>query len=210
MFSIITTYLYQHKKLTLPGIGSFELVPKPAAAGFDTITAPGWDIIFSENKSATSAENPDSFYILLGSKESLSTENARQQFEEFARNIKVKLNDNETINWEDVGILEKPDHRISFTPQKPTASVFSDVSAKKVIREHADHQLLVGERETTKIAALEQLQREASANRGKTITWIVLAAIGVFAVIFFLKNGCVSGNQQQADIQKPSPTYKLK
>ncbi|AHF17414.1 hypothetical protein [Niabella soli] len=210
MFSILTTYLYQHKKLALPGIGNFELQPQSASTSFDTVAAPGWNIVFSENKSATAADNPDSFYDLLGLKESLSRANAQQQFEEFARNMVVKLNDNETIDWEDVGLLQKPDHHISFTPKAPTTSLFSNVAAQRVIREHADHQLLVGEKETTKNAALEEMLWEERSNRRKTITWVIVAAVAVIAALFFLKNGCASGNQQQVTIQKPASTYNLK
>ncbi|MBO9619529.1 MAG: hypothetical protein J7539_10885 [Niabella sp.] len=210
MFSILTTYLYQHKKLALPGIGNFELQPKSASVSFDTVAAPGWDIIFSENKSVTAADNPDSFYELLGAKESLSGANAQQQFEEFARNLVVKLNDNERIDWEDVGVFEKPDYHIHFTPKTPATSLFNNVTAQRVIREHADHQLLVGEKETTKNAALEQMLWEERSNKRKTITWIIVGAVAVIAAVFFLKNGCAAGNQQPVAAQKPAATYKLK
>ncbi|MBZ4188323.1 hypothetical protein [Niabella beijingensis] len=214
MFSILSAYLYQEKKISIPGIGRFELAPKNAAAGFDAVEAPAWEIRFTEDKAATASENPDSFYTLLAAKEAISNEEARQQFEEFARNTQVKLNDQETVVWEDVGILEKPDFRVVFTPQTVTLSPFSGITAQRVIREHASHQVLRGENETSSEAIREEmLAAGEKRSTGLKIAWIVLAATAVIAALFFLKNGCSlqsAANQQKATIQKPADTYELK
>ncbi|MGJ7033522.1 hypothetical protein [Niabella hirudinis] len=213
MFPILSAYLYQEKKITLPGIGRFELIPVNASTGFQTVEAPGWEIRFTENKAVESSENPEGLFALLGSKEAISRDESRQQFEEFARNILVKLNDQETVEWENVGILEKPDTRIAFTPKAIPLSPFTGIAAQKVLRDHAHHPVLVGEKETSLGAAREQLQeRSAKKSNSKKITWIVLAAIIIVGAVFFLRNGCSlqsAGNQQQAPVQKAGPTYKL-
>ncbi|SDD96195.1 hypothetical protein [Niabella drilacis] len=212
MFPILSAYLYQEKKITIPGIGRFELIPVNAATGFETVEAPGWEIRFTENQAAESNENPEGLFTLLGSKEAISRDESRIQFEEFARNILVKLNDQEIIEWENVGVLEKPDALIVFTPRALPLSPFTGIAAQKVLREHAAHPVLIGEKETSLGAAKEQLQElQTGKNKSKKTTWIVLAAVIVIATLFFLKNGCSlqsAANQQQVPVQKPEPTYK--
>ncbi|WP_300598592.1 hypothetical protein [Niabella sp.] len=212
MFPLLSAYLYQEKKLTVPGIGLFELIPVHAATGFETVEAPGWEIRFTENKAAASNQNPDAFYEALAAKEAISKVEALEQFEEFARNVLVRLNDQETVNWEDVGTLEKPDFRIAFTPKAVTLSPFTGIAAQKVVREHTNLQVLIGEKETSTEAIKEAQQKEqAGKTRSRNITWIVLAAAVAIAAAFLLKNGCSlqsSGNQQKASIQKNEATYQ--
>ncbi|MCD2423407.1 hypothetical protein LQ567_11590 [Niabella pedocola] len=212
MFPLLSAYLYQEKKLTVPGIGLFQLIPVHAATGFETVEAPGWEIRFTENREASSNENPDALYAFLAGKEQMSTVEALEQFEEFARNVLVRLNDQETVVWEDVGTLEKPDFRIAFIPQAVTLSPFTGIAAQKVIREHANVPLRVGEKETSSEAIKEAQQKEqAEQSRSRKITWMVLAAAVVIAAAFLLKNGCSlqsAGNQQKASIQKTEATYQ--
>ncbi|MCF3111573.1 hypothetical protein LL912_22495 [Niabella sp. CC-SYL272] len=214
MFPLLSAYLYQKKKITIPGIGLFELHPVHASTGFDTVDAPGWEIRFTENRNATSSENPDVLYESLAAKEGIRKIEALEQFEEFARNILVRLNDQETVLWEEVGSLEKPDFRIAFTPQAITLSPFTGITAQKVIREHANLQLRVGEKETSAEAIREEQQKElAEKNRSRKITWIVLAAVVAIAAAFLLRNGCStqsSGNRQKVSIQKTPSTYQQK
>lgn len=212
MFPLLSAYLYQEKKLTVPGIGHFQLIPVHAATGFETVEAPGWEIRFIENKEAASSENPDALYEFLAAKEGISKVEALEQFEEFARNVLVRLNDQETVAWDDVGTLEKPDFRIAFTPPAATLSPFTGITAQKVIREHANVSLRVGEKETSSVAIKEEQQRaQAEKSRSRKITWIILAAAVVIAAAFLLKNGCSlqsAGNQQKASIQKTEATYQ--
>lgn len=213
MFSLLTAYLYQHKKIVFPGIGSFNLEPVNAAANFENVHAPGWSVAFTENKNAVAADNPDDFYQYLSARETISLGDSKQQFEEFSRNLLVKLNDNEVIEWDEIGSLEKPDHRIVFSP-KNAQPLFNGVNAQKIVRENADHQLLIGEKETSKSAVQAQWpEEEESSGKYKKIMWIVLATVIIIGAVFFLKNGCSvgsSGNKEKAVIQQPSDTYKIK
>lgn len=215
MFPLLAAYLYQYKKLTLPGIGQFEVVPKNAAASYDRIEAPGWIIHFNENKTAAATENPGGLYHFLSTEEALSEEDAREQFEEFARNMLIKLNDNETVQWEDVGILEKPDERIAFTPAANAGLLFTGINAQKVNRDHSvmNHPVLVGDKETSAGEMRAHYLPETTAGKNNKTVWILLAIVVVAAAAFFLKNGCSvqsAGNQQKAGVQKSSETYKLK
>lgn len=214
MFPLLSAYFYQEKKITIPGIGRFDLNPVNASTGFDTVEAPGWEIRFTENKAAESSENPAGFYDLLGSKEAISREEAQQQFEEFARNVLVKLNDQETVEWENVGILEKPDARIVFTSRAIPLSPFTGIAAQKVVREHASQPVPAKETEAAAAAAAEPFPEvDGQKSNTQKITWIVLAAVALMAAFFFLKNGCSlqsAGNQQAAPVQKPAATYEQK
>ncbi|WP_018627937.1 hypothetical protein [Niabella aurantiaca] len=214
MYPLLSAYLYQEKKISIPGVGQFELHPVNASTSFEAVAAPGWEIRFTENPAVTASENPDGLYDFLGAQETINKEDARQQFEELARNILVKLNDRETVEWVDVGNLEKPGSHIVFTPAAHTLSPFTGIAAQKVIREHARHQVLVGEKETSSDVVKEQLQElKAKKNNVQKMTWIVLAAVALIAAAFFFKNGCnirSAANQQKASIQKTPETYKLK
>ena len=50
MFQLLTKYLFQTKKLSVPGAGNFAIEAQSAVTDFasQTIEAPGWNILFNQ------------------------------------------------------------------------------------------------------------------------------------------------------------------
>jgi len=213
MFSILNQYLFQHKELVIPALGSFALIPRTASSDFSTrsIIAPGWDIVLHTNE----MQIPSNFYEWLCTQMNSSKEDAVLKFDDFASLIVEKLHTENDIQWEGLGRLKrKADQKIEFIPENDSISPFTQVIAQKVFRENANHTMKVGETETTTQSMMEQLNRKKRELPLARIVALALLAISIIAmVLYFFMNGFnlkSIGNTQKADIQKSTETYKLK
>lgn len=213
MFQLLTPYLLENKKLNIDGIGQFQWVPKTAVAAYSRIEPPSWEIQFIEQKKQESPlQNPDHFFSYLASRENISPENARQLFDEFARNTLVKLNDKEKIIWEELGTLEKVHQHIQFTPTENQFGLFEAIHAEKVTRPDASHQVLIGEKETSSAAIKAEQLKKRPYWTGNKVAFLLVTLTLLASAVYFLKNGChlnTASNQQKTQIQKPAETYKI-
>jgi len=63
------------------------------------------------------------------------------RFNEFAFDLKKKMDEGSIIKWKGIGTLEKKENRVNFQPEENIV-VESPVKAEKIIREHAEHTML--------------------------------------------------------------------
>lgn len=216
MFDQLTQYLYTHKELAVPGVGVFTLMAKDAVADFTSrsIQPPGWQINFRQDKNPVEALQTETLYTWLAKAMHTSKEEAGKQFGNFCIDIEKKLYEGETVHWSGLGTLAEENNGTVFTPYQQVTSPFSDVVAKKVTRENASHQTLVGDKETTTAAMREQLHPlEEEKPRRNIIMWVLLAVAVTAAAIYFFNKGCntgAAGNQQNVNAAPPQDTYKLR
>lgn len=219
MFQILTQYFLQIKKLVVPATGTFVLEQQNAVNDFttQTVQAPGWNTVFTpvtEGEVANNNENNEGLFDWLADKLKISKEDAILKYDEFCDRLKADLDDGKTVDWNGLGTLQKIDKKIIFTPEPSAAMPFTGVTAKKVIRENASHNVLVGERETTTDEMRAQLSEEKPAdNLGRKIMWILFFIALALLGWYFLQNGCNlknTGNQQKVEVQKSHDTYRLR
>ncbi|MGC4234340.1 MAG: hypothetical protein QM594_15280 [Niabella sp.] len=215
MFDLLAKYLLEHKQLPVPHVGVFELEKKEAGTDLtaETIVAPAWQVKFTANKSFDDHSHAD-LYNWLCINKGVTKEEARRLFEAFSNNLEIRLANEEKVIWEGLGTLQEADGVVAFTPEEAHFSPFTNVAAKKIIRENTSHATLVGDKETTTAQMREHLllQDERKGKRS-TMMWVLLAAALVAAAWYFSQNGCntsATGNRQKVESTKPGDTYKIR
>lgn len=212
MYGELYQYLILHKQLNIPGIGTFLVERKPADIDFVNKIAnpPAYTIALHHGNTTPSK----SVFSWLASVLNISERDALTQFNDFALDIKDKVIAGDKLQWNGVGTLSKGmAGEIRFEASLKDMKAGTPVSAIKVIREHAEHSIRVGEQEKTSSEMIEML---APAEEKKTYWWGIALIAGLLAFIFIALyfsskglNTSSAGNQQKLEPQKETPTHKL-
>lgn len=211
MYGELYQYLILHKQLNIPGVGTFQLERKPADIDFiNKMANPPVYTIALHHGNTTPSKNVFSW---LASALNISESDASTKFNDFALDVKDKVLAGEKLHWNGVGILTKGmAGEIRFEASLKDLKAGTPVPAIKVIREYAQHSILVGEQEKTSTEMAEILVPSTKTKVhwwGLAVIAILLAVI--FLAIYFSSNGVSTssaGNQQKLEPQKQSPTHQ--
>ena len=179
MYPELYRYFIQHKNLHLPGIGSFVLERKPAEADFvnKCIHPP----VFSVALHADVAKPSSKFYTWLAAAFNISEKEAIIRFNDFVFELKKKINEGAKIEWNGIGTISKGlGDNIRFVSEELIPTL-QPVHAEKIIREKAEHAVLVGERERTSVEMTELLSDPESK---KNYWWVLPLSIALLAFMF--------------------------
>jgi|SRR5688572_8513193 len=201
MYADLFQYLLLHKKLSVPGIGTFLLERRPARADFldRQVKAPVYSISFA-NRIDTASRN---FFNWLGNALGISDRDAVVRFNDFAFDMKRQISEGATINWNGVGVLSKGlGGDVKFIAERSAVGE-KPVIAEKVIRLKAEHMVRVGEDRKTSVEMTEILNKPVAGVR--SFWWIPALAVGVLAVIFI----CWHLSQHGLDISSMANNAKL-
>ena len=179
MYAELYRYFIQHKKLYLPGIGNFILERKPAEADFVNrcINPPSYSISLHQNSIKPSSK----FFSWLAAVFNISEKEAIIRFNDFVFDLKKEINNGSKIEWNGIGIISKGlGDTIRFSAEEINANT-KIVHAEKVIREKAEHAVLVGERERTSVEMTELLGVHAAR---KNIWWVIPLSLALLAFMF--------------------------
>ena len=181
VLNLLTKYLFQYRTVTIPHVGTIQIVQHtPQLDVVDkVILPPGFSAqIKSEEK--ISAHQLNYLNGFLQKEDGLILEDLQQFGSQF--NDKIK---NEGLDWSGVGRFDKNTQVFSIPVEGLAA-----VTAERVMRNNPDHQVLVGDRQTSSL----QLAEEKNFNpfEGKprfslvTIGWILLAlSVVAIAILFY-------------------------
>ncbi len=208
MLQQLSDYLLQFKRVTIPSVGTIQLVPQPARLDIANhlIHAPYYEAAFSpddeisehqlEYFSAGPESNTESAYGVLN-----------QWGEQLKRNIQSA-----PFDWSGIGTFEYQNQQILFHPQQATAALLPPVQAERVIREHAQHEVLVGERVVMSDEAGERMYEKRAARDYFIIIAWVLAVLAVLFIAYYLYRhqfqSTASGLQQKVQPGAETPSYK--
>jgi hypothetical protein len=179
MYAELYRYFILHKRLSMPGIGTFLLERKPAESDFlnRQIKAPVHSIAFANSFDTASKK----FFTWLGNALNISDRDAVIRFNDFAFDMKKQIGEGATINWNGVGSLSKGlAGEIKFTANK-TMPDEKPVTAEKIIREKAEHMVRVGKDQKTSAEMTEILNKPAVA---RSLWWVYALAVGILAMMF--------------------------
>jgi hypothetical protein len=212
MYGELYQYLILHKQLNIPGIGTFLVERKPADIDFvnKIVNPPAYTISLHHGNTAPSKN----VFSWLASTLNISERDALTQFNDFALDIKDKMIAGDRLQWNGIGILSKGmAGEIRFEASLKDMKAGAPVPAIKVIREHAEHSIRVGEQEKTSSEMIEIL---APVEEKKVHWWGIALIAGLLAFIFialyFSSKGLSTssvGNQQKLAPEKETPTHKL-
>jgi hypothetical protein len=212
MYGELYQYLILHKQLNIPGIGTFLLERKPADIDFvnKIINPPAFTVALHHGNTTPSKK----IFNWLASTRNISEPEALTQFNDFALDIKNKILTGDKLEWDGLGTLSKGlAGEIRFEASLKDMKAGTPVPAIKVIREHAQHTVRVGEQEITSSQMIEMLAPGDA--RKKSYWWGIALIAGLLAFIFialyFSSKGLTTssaGNQQKLVPQKETTTHK--
>ncbi|HLX90917.1 MAG TPA: hypothetical protein VKR32_04510 [Puia sp.] len=206
MFDVLNSYLYQHKNISIPGLGTIYLetssaIPNPSTR---TIAPPMYHFRFDKYFDAPDKD----FFSFLAAEKNIPDYEAIKWYNEFSYDLRSKIRQEEKVQWEGVGMLRK-DYagNIIFEPEPETSLFMKAVPAEPVTRRNVQQRLMVGDKEKTNYEMDEWLQ--ANAEKKRETWWIyalVAASIASLVLLFYYSNNKpqsgFSGNQQKLETTK--------
>lgn len=182
MFDYLTKYLLQYKRVSIPSVGTIQLVQQPAQLNVadKLILPPSYNAEFRNEDHV-----PDHQLNFLASLLNKERENIHQSLCEFGHRLKERMN-GEGFEWKGIGVIHTSNEGSTVFPGEG----LEPVVAEKVIRQDAEHRVLVGDQQmtSTQIAGLREEVVENKRSVLIIIGWIVLA-MSILYIIFILWQG---------------------
>lgn len=199
MFSVLNAYLFQHRSISIPGLGTIYLETLPAAVDVAdrTMLPPVYQFRFDKYFDAPDKE----FFAYLASQCEILDYEAIKSYSEFAFDLRNRIKTEDEVRWEGIGVLKKDGGgNVLFEPDASPLFFMQPTPAIRVNRQDAQHTLLVGDRERTSGEMNEYLQEDAKG-RPRLAWWVIaliLAGIGL-AILgwYFYSHGLSTGNQNK-------------
>ena len=214
MTEVLTSYLLQHKSISIPGLGTVYIERIPAQTDFVNrrILPPSYHYRFDKYFDAPDKE----FFTYLAQQKDIADYEAIKWYNEWAYQLRNRIRNNEPEVWPGIGTLKKDlNGEITFEAAGAIPTMQQPAPANRVIHAHAQHTMVVGDREVVReIPAHDEngvyAEYPEESARVKDSWWIyalIIAAIAGSAIFFhYYKNGfspSTSGNQQKVHPQNP-------
>lgn len=204
MQDILYEFLLLNKKLSLPGIGTIALCQNSAMLDFSNkqFTAPSFYFTIESRNDMPSKKLFDWLSFSIG----ITEWDAIKSVNDFSFALKKKLSENGEVNWENVGVIRRDNNGdLKLEMQKILLQSEQPVTAQKVIREKAEHTVLVGEKEKTSVEMEEYF---AVSPVKKNYSWLIAVILTVLAVVFigwyFSEKGFSASSAGNQSVIKPN------
>ena len=229
MYEILYKFLIKHKRIDLPGIGVIVLQVKPAESRFvnQSFLPPNYFFVLERVRLTASAatneqhgqgsETPSrKLFSWLAASSGISETEAMIQFNDFVFELKKQLDAGTKIIWNGIGVFQKESSgEIGLESARNELPWLAETVAKKVIRENAEHTMLVGETEKTSAQMTEILLNPKPAAEKRNRWWIwpltVIIAIFIFLGWYFSQHGfagTATGNNHKTSPAEAPTGYK--
>lgn len=186
MFSLITKYLLQHKRVSIPQVGSFELKSRPPELDIadKKLMAP----VFIAEYSAADEVTEHQFRY-FSQAQGADKDRVEQDLRLFGQRLKEALR-RRSVNWNGFGTLQASNQSIVFEPEEIRLGSLQPLDAARVIRQDAGHRVLVGEQDLSSQQATDILQQEPPVKRSyaNLTGWIVLALALLLAAFLLYRH----------------------
>jgi hypothetical protein len=190
MYTILNRYLFLHKSIPIPGLGTICMESQAATidASTRTIHPPVYRFRFDKF-----SDSPDKdLFAYLSAQQKISDYEALRQYNDFAYSLRDRLNYFREAPWEGLGILKKDDMGdIHFESSILNPFFLQPVPAEKVVRTNAKHMLLVGDRERSSREMSDWFAEEPI--HGNRLWWLVALIGGIAAALIILIHFSSSG-----------------
>jgi hypothetical protein len=179
----IASYLFQNKTCPLPGLGTLSIISSGTESDFTNKT-------FSAPKTAVHFEQAetDSNGLLnyLSATTGADKYEATEALSHFCDSLKQQMTDQSTVQLNSIGIFfVDTSGKINFKPAELPTAFVQPVFAERVIHPDAEHQILVGDKETTNTVMTEFLAPKSAIKNRWWIWAIVLGVIGLLALLIY-------------------------
>jgi hypothetical protein len=206
MYILLNNYLFLHKSIPVPGLGTICLESQAATIDTSTRTIQPPVYRFRFDKFFDSPDKD--LFAYLSAQQKISDYEALRQYNDFAYSLRDRLNYFREAPWEGLGILKKDDSgEIHFETSILNPSFLQPVPAEKVVRTNAKHMLLVGDRERSNREMSDWFAEEPV--HGNRLWWLVALVGGIAAALIIMFHFSSSGwnvestgNQQTIQVKK--------
>ena len=205
MIDTLNNYLVQHKSISIPGLGTIYVERIPAQTDFvnKQILPPSFHFRFDRFFDSPHKD----FFTFLAKKKNIADYEAIKLYNEWALDFRNRIRNNEVIEWDGVGRLEQESSGdVVFHPYSAIPSHLKPVFAERVVRNNAQHTMLVGDKETTNVEMTELLSEETFVE--KESWWIyalIIAAVALVAIFFYFNSNGMNiestANQHKVNIK---------
>jgi hypothetical protein len=199
MFAVLNAYLFQHRSISIPGLGTIYLETLPAAVDVAdrTMLPPVYRFRFDKYFDAPDKE----FFAYIATQRNILDYEAIKWYSEFAFELRNRIKNEDSVSWDGVGVLRKDGGgNVLFESVESPLLFMQPTPAIRVNRQDAQHTLLVGDRERTS-GEMNDLLQEEGHGRGRLAWWIIAIIIAVAGLAFlgwyFYSHGLSTGNQSK-------------
>ena len=199
MWQVLNAYLFQHRSISIPGLGTIYLETMPANVDVAerTMQPPAYQFRFDKYFDAPDKE----FFAFVAAQRNILDYEAIKWYNEFSFELRNRIRAEEQVSWDGVGILKKDGSGgVAFEAAAAPMAFLQPVPAMRVSRQDAQHSLVVGDRERTSGEMNEWLQ-DHSRRRRRLSWWVIaivlaVAALGVLGWYFYA-HGFSTGSQNK-------------
>lgn len=199
MWQVLNAYLFQHRSISIPGLGTIYLETTPANVDVAerTMQPPVYQFRFDKYFDAPDKE----FFAFVATQRNILDYEAIKWYNEFSFELRNRIRAEEQVFWDGVGMLKKDGNGGVLFESAPAPLLFlQPVPAMRVVRQDAQHSMVVGDRERTSGEMNEWLQDHA--HRRRRLSWwliaLVLAVLGLaFLGWYFYSHGFSTGSQNK-------------
>lgn len=193
MYECLYRFLIKYRKLDLPGIGTIALHLQSSRSEFTDrhFSPPGYFFTLEKEDEIPKGK----LFSWLASHFSITDSEAVIRFNEFIFDLARKLKEGKEIHWQKVGSFQKElSGDIRFTSVKEELPWLQNVPGQRVIRENAEHRMLVGEAEKTSTEMNKLLNFTNEEKKYHWWVWpvAILVAIFLFLGWYFSEQGLTS------------------
>lgn len=197
MFSHLTKYLSLYNFVSIPAIGSFEIIQQSSVTDLSEriIAPPAYQVSFTEMDAVRMHQ-----LSFLAEVLKVSVTEAYSQLEQFGYQLKEYIM-REKLVWKGVGILTYSGVRIVFEAKTQGFQFLQPVTALRVMRENIPHTVLVGDQEVASDIQEEQLAERPVKKKFSVlmiVAWVLIILALAFVIYHLYRNGwepAASGNQ---------------
>ncbi len=202
---ILNSYLFQHKSVSIPGLGTLHMERIPARTDFVNrqLLPPGFTFRFDKYFDAPDKD----FFGYLASRKRVADHEAMKWYNEFAYELRTRIRNREKAEWPGLGFFHTDDDgEIFFEADQALVRPLKPVSAIRILRENTEHQILVGDVERTN-TEMPELLTGVHVERESWWTYAIIIAAVALSICFFqfFKNGfnaAAAGNQTVVPAKK--------
>jgi hypothetical protein len=181
---LLTKYLLQHKRVSIPFIGTFELVRQPphVSIGDKRISAP-----FFVTRHFKKDEVPEHQVLSFSSGE--ERERSKQELYSFGEQLQKAVKKN-PLQWKGIGTLKYAASEVVFEPEEIRVEGLQALPAEKVLRENVQHSIRVGDQQMTSQQVTDALHHTDQERDWSMLAgWILLIlALASLLVFLYIKN----------------------
>jgi len=213
MPQLLRLFFIQHKQVSIPGVGNFHLVRKPAAHDIASrkLLAPEYSIHFDPHNDSPSRD----LFAYISRKKNISEWEAIGMVNEFSVELKEILRTGKRFQWDGIGMMETiPGGQVILKPADLHYDFLPDVHSNRVIRKEVAHTILVGETERSSGESKQWLGEDVVvAKAGWWIAAAIIAAIALIMIFYqFFRNdySFVSGKQTPVAVATESTQHQDK